>query len=140
MSNPFEFFTNNDSDDEKYQTTRTEQKPKRTHAEKRIYKQTQQTPAQNSTGNQSGNTEEYPEHIKDNAKQIRNPRHPPTPLTKKLGEGHFHDRQSGTGRVYDDVNIATNPERLEEERATLETSRICSTQTNTSRSSRKKEK
>jgi len=99
MSNPFEYFTNNDSDDEKYQKTPAEHKTKRTHAEKRTYKQQQQNAAQKETTNQTVITEQYPEHIKDNAKQIRNPRHPPTPLTKKLGEGHFHDRQSGTGRV-----------------------------------------
>lgn len=100
MSNPFEFFANNDSDDEKYQTTSNEQKPKRTHADKRVYKQQQTTTQKPATENQPVATEQYPEHIRDNAKQVRNPRHPPTPLTKKLGDGHFHDRQSGTGREY----------------------------------------
>lgn len=32
MSNPFDYFASNDSDDEKYQTTPSHQKPKRTHA------------------------------------------------------------------------------------------------------------
>ena len=52
MSNPFEYFTNNDSDDEKFTTTPTELKNKRTHAEKRVYKQQQgTTTTQKSTGN-----------------------------------------------------------------------------------------
>lgn len=43
-------------------------------------------------------TESAPERVKENAKQIRNNRAPPTPGTKKIGEGHYHDRRSGTGR------------------------------------------
>lgn len=121
MSNPFEFFTSNDSDDQKYQNTPSENKPKRTHAEKRLYKQQQQTTAQKGAANQTATTEPFPEHVKENAKQIRNPRHPPTPLTKKLGEGHFHDRQSGTGRVYIYFYAAINPEKLEEEKEMSET-------------------
>lgn len=64
-------------------------------------------------------TEPLPEKHKENAKQIRNPRHPPTPVTKKLGEGHFLDRRSGTGRVYSFFYLATDPEKKEEEKATL---------------------
>ena len=60
MSNPFEYFTNNDSDDEKYQTTPNDQKPKRTHAEKRVYKQQQTTTQKPATGNQPVLTEQYP--------------------------------------------------------------------------------
>ena len=40
MSNPFEFFAGDDEDD-KYNPVAAEHKQKRTHAEKRIYKQQQ---------------------------------------------------------------------------------------------------
>lgn len=44
-------------------------------------------------------TEPLPERIRENAKEVRNTRAPPTPQSKKLGEGHYLDRRSGTGRV-----------------------------------------
>lgn len=100
MSNPFEAFNISD-DEETYKPVTTEAKVKRTHQEKRLYKQQQQqqeatkaTTAQPAVLNES-----FPERIRDNAKDVRDKRAPPTPYTKKLGEGHFHDRRSGTGRV-----------------------------------------
>jgi hypothetical protein len=71
-------------------------------------------------------TEPLPEKHKENAKQIRNPRHPPTPVTKKLGEGHFLDRRSGTGRVYSLFYLATDPEKKEEAKEMSATSRMTS--------------
>jgi hypothetical protein len=78
-------------------------------------------------------TESLPEKHKENAKQIRNPRHPPTPLTKQLGDGHFHDRQSGTGRVYVFIYAVTNLVKKEEEKAVLVMLRMSSTKTSTSK-------
>lgn len=76
-------------------------------------------------------TEALPEKHKENAKQIRNPRHPPTPVTKKLGEGHYLDRRSGTGRVYSFFYLATDPEKKEEEKEILAISRMTSTKIST---------
>ncbi len=71
---------------------------KRTHQEKRVYKQQQQEAAK-VTVNQPVVTEPLPERVSENAKEVRNTRAPPTPQSKKLGEGHYLDRRSGTGRV-----------------------------------------
>ncbi len=96
MSNPFEAFNISD-DEETFQPV--EQKVKRTHQEKRVYKQ-QQEAAKASITTQPVITEPLPERIRENAKEVRNTRAPPTPQSKKLGEGHYLDRRSGTGRVY----------------------------------------
>ena len=100
MSNPFEFFAGDDDEDSNFRPVAVEHKQKRTHAEKRMYKQQQQVKAQAVSSSAAEFNEPLPEKHKDDAKVVRNPRHPPTPLTKKLGEGHFHDKRSGTGRVY----------------------------------------
>lgn len=101
MSNPFEALNISD-DEEGFQPAKQEQKVKRTHQEKRLYKQQQaqiaaQTPAPVPVS-APVSVPEY-EHHRENAKQVRNTRAPPTPLTKKLGDGHYLDRRSGTGRV-----------------------------------------
>jgi len=94
MSNPFEAFNISDDED----NTVVETKVKRTHQEKRIYKQ-QQAEAVKAPVSAPVVTEPLPERTKENAKQVRNTRAPPTPQTKKLGDGHYLDRRSGTGRV-----------------------------------------
>lgn len=101
MTNPFEAFNISD-DEDTFQPAKTDQKVKRTHQEKKAYKQQQaQQAAQQPTTTYSAPAVTAPEyeHHRENAKQIRNNRAPPTPLTKKLGEGHYLDRRSGTGRV-----------------------------------------
>jgi hypothetical protein len=99
MTNPFQAFAVYDEDDGAQVVK--EQKVKRSQQEKKAYKQQQDEAARNAARtNAPIYTELYPEHVRGDAKQIRNPRHPPTPLTKQLGDGHFHDRRSGTGRVY----------------------------------------
>jgi hypothetical protein len=105
MTNPFEALNISD-DEDTFQAAQHDQKDKvkRSHHEKRLYKQqqAQQTatvsaPAPAVVNSAVGETE-Y-EHHRENAKQVRNTRAPPTPQTKKLGDGHYHDRRSGTGRV-----------------------------------------
>lgn len=115
-----------------------DQKVKRSHHEKRLYKaqQAQQAtqkpvPAPAPTSNVVS-APEY-EHHRENAKQVRNTRAPPTPQTKKLGEGHYHDRRSGTGRVYIESYPGTSHARRAEVGATSATSRTSSTATSTSR-------
>jgi hypothetical protein len=93
MTNPFEALA---IDDDEEDTQRVPiEKVKRTHQEKKNYKKQQE----NEKKPETVVTESYPERVKENAKEIRNNRAPPTPQTKKLGEGHYLDRQSGTGRV-----------------------------------------
>jgi len=121
MSNPFEAF--NISDDE--ETTVVETKVKRTHQEKRIYKQ-QQAEAVKAPVSAPVVTESFPERTKENAKQVRNTRAPPTPQTKKLGDGHYLDRRSGTGRVYFFFNIAISKEKKGEDGEMSETLRMSS--------------
>jgi hypothetical protein len=74
---------------------------KRTHQEKRIYKQQQQQVAAKAVPTPTAPviTEALPEKHKENAKVVRHNNTAPSYQAKKLGEGHFHDRQSGTGRV-----------------------------------------
>ena len=134
MTNPFEAFNISD-DEETFQQTTTDQKVKRTHQEKKAYKQQQlevakkaPTPTTTAPLNDS-----LPERVRDNAKDVRDKRGPPTPYTKKLGEGHFHDRRSGTGRVYFSYHLVTSPEKRVEDGATSATSRTSSTKTNTLR-------
>lgn len=78
-----------------------EQKVKRTHQEKRLYKQQQQQEATKAvtTSNAPVITESLPEKQKENAKVTRHNNATPSYVAKKLGEGHYHDRQSGTGRA-----------------------------------------
>jgi hypothetical protein len=128
MSNPFEVFAEDD-DDNFQPSSNTEPKVKRTHQEKRLYKQAATKPAE--VAPQVFN-EADPERIRENAKQIRNNRAPPSNVTKKLGDGHYHDRQSGTGRPYHYIYSATDQEKKAEERETSEMSRMSSTLTNTS--------
>ena len=52
MSNPFEFFAGDDDEDSNFRPVASEQKPKRTHAEKRMYKEQQQVKAK--VGSSSG--------------------------------------------------------------------------------------
>lgn len=120
MTNPFEAFNISD-DEETFQPAQQEQKVKRTHHEKRIYKQQQQQQTNNVPAPAPTTVVQAPEfeHHRENAKQVRNVRAPPTPQTKKLGEGHYHDRRSGTGRVYSSVYSATSLARKEEDGATL---------------------
>jgi hypothetical protein len=115
MSNPFEAFNISDDED----TTVVETKVKRTHQEKRIYKQ-QQLEASKAPVSAPVVTESLPERTKENAKQVRNTRAPPTPQTKKLGDGHYLDRRSGTGRVYFFFNIAISKEKKVEDGEMLE--------------------
>ena len=42
--------------------------------------------------------EPLPEHSREDQMKIHNPRHRPTPVVKELGQGHYLDRQSGTGK------------------------------------------
>lgn len=125
MTNPFEALDISD-DEEGFQVAQQEQKVKRTHQEKRLYKQQQaqqaaQTPAPApAPANNVLSAPEY-EHHRENAKQVRNTRAPPTPQTKKLGEGHYHDRRSGTGRVYSASYPATGRARRAEAGATSAT-------------------
>ena len=97
MTNPFEAL--NVSDDEEPGFTKSQaqqQKPKRTHQERKQQKLQKQ---QGQESAPSPAADPLPERFREDAKARRNPRQPPTPLTKKLGEGHFHDRRSGTGRT-----------------------------------------
>jgi hypothetical protein len=121
MSNPFEAFNISDDED----NTVVETKVKRTHQEKRIYKQ-QQAEAVKAPVSAPVVTEPLPERTRENAKQVRNTRAPPTPQTKKLGDGHYLDRRSGTGRVYFFFNIAISQEKKAEDGEILETSRMSS--------------
>jgi len=133
MTNPFEAFNISD-DEETYQPAATEQKVKRTHQEKKAYKQQQLEVAKKATtASNAPLNESLPERTRDNAKDVRDKRGPPTPYTKKLGEGHFHDRRSGTGRVYFFYHLGTGPEKKAEDGATSATSRTSSTKTNTLR-------
>lgn len=121
MSNPYAAFAEKDEEDT-YLPASTVPKTKRTHAEKRAFKQ-QQEIKKNSEGTSAITTEPLPENMKRDAMAIRNPRHPPTPIAKQLGEGHFHDRRSGTGRVYISFYLVINPEKLLEVTAMSETKR-----------------
>lgn len=47
---------------------------------------------------------------------------------KKVGEGHYLDRRSGTGRVYIIIHLVTNLAKKAEDTEALETSRISSTE------------
>lgn len=98
MTNPFEAFDISD-DEEGFVKPAGEQKVKRTHQEKRIYKQQQEAVKSTPAPAQSVDSEPLPERVKEDAKRTRNTRAPPTPQTKQLGDGHFLDRRSGTGRV-----------------------------------------
>lgn len=133
MTNPFEAFNISD-DEDAFQPTATEQKVKRTHQEKRLYKQ-QQEAAKTAPPPQPVINDSFPERVRDNAKDVRDKRAPPTPYTKKLGDGHFHDRRSGTGRVYFCFHSATSPARRAAAGETWATSRTSSTRTSTSRKS-----
>lgn len=120
MTNPFEALDISD-DEEGFQPTQQEQKVKRTHHEKRLYKQQQaqqaaQQPTQVAPPAPAANLNEpeFPHH-RENAKQVRNTRAPPTPQTKKLGEGHYHDRRSGTGRVYESSHLVISLARKVED-------------------------
>ena len=64
MSNPFEYFAN-DEEDDTYQQVPAQQKPKRTHAEKRAYKQQQETVKKPSA---PVVTQQLPQKHKQNAK------------------------------------------------------------------------
>ena len=133
MTNPFEAFNISD-DEETFQQTTTDQKVKRTHQEKKAYKQQQLEVAKKApTPTNAPLNDSLPERLRDNAKDVRDKRGPPTPYTKKLGEGHFHDRRSGTGRVYLSYHLVTSPEKKVEDGATSATSRTSSTKTNTLR-------
>lgn len=50
---------------------------------------------------------------------------------KELGEGHYLDRRSGTGREYLPSDAGTDPGKQEAVTATSETLRICSNLKNT---------
>jgi hypothetical protein len=117
MSNPYAAFAEKDEEDT-YLPASTVPKAKRTHAEKRAFKQ-QQDIKKNSEGTSAITTEPLPENMKKNVMASRNPRHPPTPVTKQLGEGHFHDKRSGTGRTYICFYLVTNLEKLLEVTAML---------------------
>lgn len=123
MTNPFEAFNISD-DEETFQPTAAEQKVKRTHHEKRLYKQQQEAAKSAPAPQPVVLNESYPERVRDNAKDVRDKRAPPTPYTKKLGEGHFHDRRSGTGRVYICLYSGTGPERRAAAGETWATSRM----------------
>jgi len=56
MSNPFEYFAN-DEEDDTYQKVATDNKPKRTHAEKRMFKQQQDV--KQKVNSSSGITSEF---------------------------------------------------------------------------------
>lgn len=85
------------SDEETFQQTATEQKVKRTHQEKKLYKQQQQEATKTTLINAAtAITESLPERPKENAKVVR---HNNKTQDKPLGDGHYHDRRSGTGRV-----------------------------------------
>lgn len=85
MSNPFEAFNISD-DEETYKPVPTETKVKRTHQEKRLYKQQQQQQEPvKATSQPAVFNASFPERVRDNAKDVRDKRAPPTPYTKKLG-------------------------------------------------------
>jgi len=96
MTNPFEAFNISDDEDNFVQSGTADNKVKRTHQEKRIYKQQQET-TKTVTKASPVITEALPEKVKENAKVIR---HNNRPTDKKLGDGHYLDRRSGTGREY----------------------------------------
>jgi hypothetical protein len=66
MTNPFEALDISDDEDTFQQTT--EAKVKRTHQEKRIYKQQQQEAAKVVVSQVPANTEPFHERVKENAK------------------------------------------------------------------------
>lgn len=134
MTNPFEALDIS-SDEEAFQQTPEQKVVKRTHQEKRLYKQAQQQEAAKAASKPAPVvTEPLPEKQKENAKVIRhnNKGHEGKPL----GEGHYLDRRSGTGRVYISSHAATGPGRRAEAGDRSETSRTNSRRTNTSRRAR----
>lgn len=73
---------------------------KRTHQEKKLYKQQQLEAAKVATTITAPVVTEEPiEKQKENTKVKRHNNATPAYVAKKLGEGHYHDRQSGTGRA-----------------------------------------
>lgn len=112
MTNPFEALDIS-SDEEPFQQTQEQKPVRRTHQEKRLYKQAQQQEAAKAASKPVPvATEPLPERQKENAKVIRhnNKGHEGKPL----GEGHYLDRRSGTGRVYISTHAATGQGRKAE--------------------------
>lgn len=131
MTNPFEALDIS-SDEETFQQTAEQKVVKRTHQEKRLYKQAQQQEAAKAATKPAPVvTEPLPEKQKENAKVVRhnNKGHEGKPL----GEGHYLDRRSGTGRVYIFSHLAIVPEKKEEDGDKSEISRTNSKRTSTSR-------
>lgn len=134
MTNPFEALDIS-SDEETFQQTAEQKVVKRTHQEKRLYKQAQQQEAAKAASKPAPVVSEpLPERQKENAKVVRhnNKGHDGKPL----GEGHYLDRRSGTGRVYISPHSATGPGRKAEAGDRSETSRTNSRRTSTSRRER----
>lgn len=131
MTNPFEALDIS-SDEETFQQTAEQKVVKRTHQEKRLYKQAQQQEAAKAASKPAPVvTEPLPEKQKENAKVARhnNRGHEGKPL----GEGHYLDRRSGTGRVYIFSHSAIVPGKKAEDGDKSEISRTNSRRTNTSR-------
>ena len=74
---------------------------KRTHQEKKAYKQQKEQEAAKAASTPAPViTEPLPEKVKENSKVVRHNNATPAYKAKQLGEGHYRDRQSGTGRPY----------------------------------------
>lgn len=131
MTNPFEALDIS-SDEETFQQTAEQKVVKRTHQEKRLYKQAQQQEAAKAAVKPAPvATEPLPERQKENAKVVRH--NNKGYEGKPLGEGHYLDRRSGTGRVYIFSHAATAPGRKEAAGDKSATSRTNSRRTSTSR-------